>query len=78
MSKAALHTTAKMVVKVARSFNLNTPDLNIETLPLRCSHLVRAPQHLRETFDGIPTKRDVLTFGKYERCLFVYVEGGNL
>ena len=35
-----------MVVDIARSFNENAPNIAVEILPPRCSHLVRAARHL--------------------------------
>ena len=45
-SQAALAAAGRMVVEVARSFNQNSPTINIEILPPRCSHLVTAALHL--------------------------------
>ena len=55
-SRAALVTTVRMVVDVARSFNENMSLLDVESLPPRCSHLFRAAHHLIATFDDVSYK----------------------
>ena len=48
-SRAALRTTVRMIVDVARSFNQRAPEIDVEVLPPRCSHLARAGQYLLDS-----------------------------
>lgn len=71
-SRAALGTTVRMVVDVARSFNENHPVLDVESLPPRCSHLLRAAHHLFVTFDDVSCverRADIDEIMKMLRCI---------
>ena len=48
-----------MVVDVARSFNGNAHNIDVEILPPRCSHLVRAARHLMASSNGGSDKKNL-------------------
>ena len=52
-SRVALEATVRMVVDVAQSFNRRALKINVKLLPPRCSHLVRAAQHLLDIPDNV-------------------------
>ena len=68
-SQAAISATVRMVVDIARSFNANAPGLDVEILPPRCSHLVRAAGHLLATSDDMPYKERLADVDEIKKML---------
>ena len=68
-SRAALETTVRMVVDVARSFNQRAPTIDLEVLPPRCSHLARAAQHLIDISDDVTYEESKSTLSEIRKML---------